>query len=115
MPFRDGDRWNCGTLVDAVGMVEQFTAGMDFEAFREDPKTVAAVERRLQIVSEAAIRLGNEAEERVPDLAWRDIRGIGNRLRHQCERIELEAIWKFVMDDLAQLKARGLRALVPPC
>jgi len=35
-------------------MIEKFTAGMDLEAFREDPKTIAAVERKLQVISEAA-------------------------------------------------------------
>jgi hypothetical protein len=47
---------------DAVGMIEQFTAGMDFQAFRSNPMAVAAVERKLQVISEAAIRLGDEAE-----------------------------------------------------
>jgi uncharacterized protein with HEPN domain len=46
LPFRDGDRW-LRDIVDAIETVEQFTAGMDFEAFREDRKTVAAVERKL--------------------------------------------------------------------
>jgi uncharacterized protein with HEPN domain len=68
LPFRDCDRW-LRDVVDAVETVEQFTAGMDFGAFREDPKTVATVERKLQVASEAAIRLGSEAEERVPGLA----------------------------------------------
>jgi len=35
---------------------------MDLEAFREDLKTIAAVERKLQIISEAAIRLSDQAE-----------------------------------------------------
>jgi len=39
-------------------MTVQFVRGMDFEAFREDPKTIAAVERKLLLVSEAAVRLG---------------------------------------------------------
>ncbi len=56
-------------------MIEQFTFGMDFEAFRSNPMTVAAAERKLQIISEAAIRLGDEAERRIPDQPWRDIRG----------------------------------------
>jgi uncharacterized protein with HEPN domain len=43
---------------------------MDFESFREDPKTIAAVERKLQVISEAAIRMGNEAEALLPDIAW---------------------------------------------
>jgi uncharacterized protein with HEPN domain len=49
-------------ILDAATMIQEFTHGMDFEAFRQDPKTIAAVERKLQIISEAAIRLGDEAE-----------------------------------------------------
>lgn len=93
-------------------MIEQFTSGMDFEAFRSNPMAVAAVERKLQIVSEAAIRLGEEAERRCPDMPWRDIRGIGNQLRHAYERIDLNTIWKA---DIPPLKAAVQRALkLPP-
>jgi uncharacterized protein with HEPN domain len=66
-------------------MIDQFTSGMDFEAFRSNLMAVAAVERKLQIISEAAVRLAEEAERRCPDVPWRDIRGIGNHLRHAYE------------------------------
>jgi uncharacterized protein with HEPN domain len=95
-------------------MIEQFTSGMDFEAFRSNPMAVAAVERKLQIVGEAAIRLGDEAERRCPDLPWRDIRGIGNQLRHAYERIDLDTIWKAVTDDVPPLKVAVQRALKVP-
>lgn len=94
-------------------MIEQFTARMDFEAFRSNPMAVAAVERKLQIISEAAIRLGDEGERRCPDQPWRDIRGIGNQLRHAYERIDLEIIWNAVKDDLPSLKAAVFRAVMP--
>jgi uncharacterized protein with HEPN domain len=85
---------------------------MDFQAFSEDPKTVAEVERKLQVISEAAIRLGAEAEIRCPGPAWRDIRGIGNWLRHQYDRIGLPVIWKTIQDDLPPLKEALLKALM---
>jgi uncharacterized protein with HEPN domain len=47
---------------DAVAAIEEFTKNMDFDTFREDPKTIAAVERKLQAISEAAVRLGEQAE-----------------------------------------------------
>lgn len=72
LPFKD-EANSLRDIVDAIGMIETFISGMDFEAFREDPKTVAAVERKLQIISEAAIRLGTNAETRFPGLPWRDI------------------------------------------
>lgn len=94
-------------------MIEQFTVGMDFETYPANPMAVAAVERKLQIISEAAIRLGGEAEQRIPDQPWRDIRGIGNQLRHSYERIDLNTIWNAVTDDLPPLKAAVLGALNP--
>lgn len=110
MPFKDAPG-SLKDIADAIGLIEQFTKGMDFDSFREDPKTIAAVERKLQVISEAAIRLGEEAERLCPGMAWRDIRGIGNWLRHQYERIELPVVWKTVRDDLPPLKASALKAL----
>ena len=69
----------------------------------QDPKTVAAVERKLQLISEAAIRLGEEAERLCPGPQWRNIRGLGNWLRHQYDRIDLETIWRTVSTDLPSL------------
>ena len=94
-------------------MIQQFVSGMDFEAFRQDPKTVAAVERKLQIISEAAIRLGEEAERRCSGQPWADIRGIGNWLRHRYDRVELDTIWKTVRDDLPRLTG-AVREVVSP-
>jgi len=88
LSFRPSPQTWFGDILDAIAMIEQFTSGMDFEAFSSNPMAVAAVERKLQIVSEAAIRLGPEAERRCPDIPWRDIRGIGNQLRHAYERID---------------------------
>ena len=55
-------------ISEAIAMIEQFTLGMDFEAYREDFKTMAAVERKLLLISEAAARLrrtGSGAVSRV--------------------------------------------------
>jgi hypothetical protein len=35
-------------------MIVQFVSGMDLEASREDPKTIAAVEHKLLLISDAA-------------------------------------------------------------
>lgn len=106
-------RW-FSDISDAIAAIGQFTAAMDFEAFRSNPMAVAAVERKLQIISEAAIRLGAEAERWCPDQPWADVRGIGNQLRHAYEAIDLETVWKTVTDDLPPLKASVQRALNPP-
>ncbi len=113
MPFRDFTR-AFQDIADAIAMIEEFTSGMDSESFRKDFRTVAAVERKLLVISEAAIRLGPEAELRCPGPPWAEIRGIGNWLRHQYDAVELPVVWKTVRDDLPSLKAVVLRTLAPP-
>ena len=105
MSFDAPPRRHFRDILDAIELIEQFTTGMGFEEFRADPKSVAAVERKLLIISEAAIRLGDDARRLCPGLPWRDIRGIGNQLRHAYERIDLSTIWNTVTDELPRLKA----------
>ncbi len=89
-------------IVDAIESIESFTEGLDFEAFRADPKTIAAVERKLLQIAEAAVRLRGQP---LPEQPWRNIRGMGNWLRHQYDRVSLDILWSTVSQDLPPLKA----------
>jgi uncharacterized protein with HEPN domain len=113
MPFEDA-RSHLGDILESILLIEKFVMGMDFEAYRCDDRTQAAVERKMLIISEAAIRLKDEAEALCPGVPWRDIRGIGNWLRHQYDRVEVETVWNSIHDDLPPLKAAVQRVLTPP-
>jgi uncharacterized protein with HEPN domain len=63
------------------------------------------------VISEAAKRLGPQAEALCPGFPWRDIRGIGNRLRHAYDMLNFAMIWKVYQDDLPPLKAGVSAAL----
>ncbi|MBV9266571.1 MAG: DUF86 domain-containing protein [Acidobacteriaceae bacterium] len=103
MPFREP--WlPLQDILDAISQIEQFTAGLDLNTFQADPKCIAAVERKLLLISEAAARLGEQAELLCPGLPWRDIRGIGNWLRHQYDHVDVRTIWRTVVNDLAPLE-----------
>ena len=84
---------------------------MDDAAFRANFMAIDAVERRLQKVSEAATRLGDNAAESVPGQPWADIRGIGNWLRHAYDRVDTETIWLTVRRDLPPLRMAVTEAL----
>jgi uncharacterized protein with HEPN domain len=101
-------------MAEAINAINQFTSNMDAAAFRTNPKTIAAVERKLSVISEGAIRLGDQAEVLCPGLAWRNIRGIGNWRRHQYDRIDVEAVWQTVIDDLPPWQSTGHTRCRPP-
>ncbi|MGA9625292.1 MAG: HepT-like ribonuclease domain-containing protein [Bryobacteraceae bacterium] len=70
-------------ILENIVLIEKFTAGMDLAASTEDPKTINAVERCLERISEAARKLGGAAEELCPAIPWPQLRAMGNFLRHE--------------------------------
>lgn len=113
MPFEDA-RSHLVDILQSILSIEQFVLGMDFDAYDRDEKTQAAVERKMLTISEAAIRLKDDAGILCPGVPWRDIRGIGNWLRHQYDRVEVEVVWNTMQDDLPGLKAAVQQALASP-
>jgi uncharacterized protein with HEPN domain len=87
---------------------------MHCDDFREDPATIAAVERKLRVIGATSIRLGSDAEIRCPGPPWRDIRGMVNWLPMRHEWNWLSAVWKTVRIDLPPLKAAVMHALNTP-
>lgn len=67
---------------------------------QNDRRTIFACQYALPVISEAAKRLGPRAEELWPGFPWRDVRGIGNRLRHAYDMLEFALIWKAYLESV---------------
>lgn len=91
-------------IIDGIEHIERFTAGRDAKTFAADEQVVFAVKYALMIISEAATKLGDTAAELCPDIPWREIRGLGNRLRHEYDTIDLTRIWLLIERDMPLLK-----------
>jgi uncharacterized protein with HEPN domain len=98
-------------IIDNIGCIERFTADMDLRGFAENEQTIRAVKYSLLIISEAAVKLGDLAADLCPAIPWREIRGLGNRLRHDYESIDVVRIWLLLERDLPPLKVACREAL----
>ena len=88
-----------------IDLASRFTAGFDYEAFAVDPRTVYAVTRCLEIISEASRRLPDDLKARHPSIAWRDMAGAGNIYRHDYEDAAAQHVCDTVQIDLPPLRA----------
>ena len=84
--------------------IRRFTVGLDERTFKGTNLVVAAVERCLGRLTEAAFRLGGTAEAMAPSVPWDRIRGLGNILRHDYDVVSLDTLWQIVMGDLDELE-----------
>ena len=92
-------------VLDAIGRIESYISGMSKASFTADLRTVDAVTRCLEIISEASRRLPEAAKAASPGVPWQKIAGIGNVLRHEYRSISVGIIWETATGSLAELKA----------
>jgi uncharacterized protein with HEPN domain len=92
-------------ILQHIQLAEQFVKGADYAAFHGDLRTVYAVTRCLEIISEASRRLPEDLKRRHPSIMWRQIAGAGNVYRHNYEDVAAQYLWETVKRDLPLLKA----------
>ena len=110
MSFRDA-RTHFQDILESIEHIEMFLEKMDFASYIADLRTKSAVERQVQIITEAAYRLGDEAETFCPGPDWRGLRGMGNILRHAYHRVDDQIIWDTVKTEFPLLKAAVQKVL----
>ena len=96
-----------GNIELHINLAVQFTRGVDHPAFCDDTRTIYAVTRCLEIISEASRRLPDDLKTRHPEIPWRDIAGAGNVYRHDYEDVAAKIIW-----DTVQLALPPLRSVI---
>ena len=92
-------------ILDAVDLARDAALDTAFKDFENDRIRRAATERALLTISEAVRHLPQYIIERNPDLQWDDMKGIGNRLRHEYWMVDAKIIWEVVQHDLDALEA----------
>jgi uncharacterized protein with HEPN domain len=91
-------------MLESIRGIEKAIAGKNFRDFERSWLLRSAVERGIEVISEASRHLGREIKSQHKDVRWKDIAGIGNILRHEYQRIDGQIIWNAVKDDLPALK-----------
>lgn len=81
-------------------------------AFAADQMRVDAVERCLERIAEAMVKIGEaRMREIAPDTPLPAVRGLGNVLRHEYDRVDTRLVYALVVDRLPGLRAACEREL----
>ena len=94
----------CGALLDALRageLVLEFTDGIDFNQYERNVQLRSAVERQLEIIGEALVRVRRRDSSvllRIPDSA--EAIGLRNVIIHAYDNIDSRRVWQIIRDDL---------------
>lgn len=92
-------------IIDNAESIRAYLEGLDYDAFAADRMRIDAVERCLERIIEAAVKVGGQRmAEIAPNLPMDKVRGLGNRLRHSYDLIDLRTLWDTATVQLPVLR-----------
>ena len=93
-------------MLDAAVQACAYVEGMSKEDFLRDKRTQQAVILNLILIGEEATKLLRDEEafaDRHPQVPWRSMKGMRNRIAHGYFEINLDTVWETVQSALPSL------------
>lgn len=93
-------------MVECIDAIAGYVADLDKDAFSLDGLTQDAVQRRLAIIGEAVKNLPSDLRSQHPDIPWRRIAGMRDKLIHDYFGVDIDLVWEVSTSLLPPLKKR---------
>ena len=93
-----------GHILESIEWIEKDAAGMTPEQFLDNVPMQDAIIRRIQIIGEAVKKLPADVTARAPEIPWRKIAGIRDKVIHDYVDVDIELVWEIAQKDLQPLK-----------
>lgn len=92
-------------LISYSGKLMGYCEGLTYEQFISDTKLVEACVFNLSQMGELANKIEHDFALAHPEIPWRLLYGLRNRIVHDYEGVNLQLIWEIISGDIPELFA----------
>jgi uncharacterized protein with HEPN domain len=111
--MQQGDLLYLGHMLDVSLQAVEKLQGKSREDFEADENLRLALTHLIQMIGEAARRVGPESRQRYSQIPWSDVIGMRHKIVHDYLDVDFDVVWEVVKTDLPELIAQ-LGPIVPP-
>ena len=97
------DKIRLSHMLSAAREAQAFVRNETRASIKKDRKLILALVKTVEIIGEAASKASAECQKDLPQIPWRNIIGMRNRLIHAYFDVNLDILWKTITEDLDQL------------
>ena len=98
------DEKNIAKMVALIEKIQTYCGSKSYDEFIVDEMLTEACVFNLTQLGEVAHKLSDELVKLHPEIAWRELYGLRNRLVHDYQGVNLKLVWEIIKDDLPELK-----------
>jgi len=90
-------------ILEAIQKINNYTKNLSFEEFSQNTMVVDAVIRNFEIIGEATKHIPEEIRKSYPEIPWKEMAGMRDKMIHEYFGVDLEIVWKTIKIRLPQI------------
>lgn len=91
-------------ILESCEKIETYVSGVTEAEFANNKMLQDALVRNIEIIGEASKNLSEELRGANPQIAWREIMRMRDKIVHHYFRVNLDVVWQTSTEDISELK-----------
>jgi uncharacterized protein with HEPN domain len=109
--MKKDDRLYLSHIFQSISLIEKYTENLTEEDFLSNSLVQDGTIRQIQIIGEATKNLSNSLKEKYPQVHWKGIAGMRDKLIHNYFGVDISAVWDTITEDIPALKQVVLKII----
>lgn len=93
-------------ILDECKFLLKSSEGLTLEGFLKDENLKRAFVRSLEIIGEAVKKLPIDLKEKYPEIEWKKIAGMRDKLIHEYFEVDYEIVWDAIINEIPELEQK---------
>ena len=93
-------------ILECIKLIEEYLKDKSREDFLTSVQLQDSVIRRIEIIGEAVKNIPNDVKDKYPDIPWKKIAGMRDKLIHEYFGVDYKIVWDVVSNKIPKLKEK---------